>query len=203
VCDGNPPLPERPRSQAAATAGTHPVEVQPPSNITIRYSGHHRQADDLISQLIRVSSAPRRLIVISSDHAVQRTARKRRCLVLTSEEFLGQLADDANLKSLVADKPASKPIASGMTQDQIDRWVKVFNLNEDLIDIPSLAPVDIAKSAKPGAALPHQQIPERIATSLNKPAPKPVLPDDLIEQAERMVEQDQETTQDPNKAGDS
>src|SRR5687768_158064 len=47
-------------------------------NVVIRFSGAGKPADDLIGQLVRASTAPRRLIVVSTDHAVQRTARRRR-----------------------------------------------------------------------------------------------------------------------------
>jgi hypothetical protein len=62
--------------------------------VSFRYAGADRTADDVIAQIIRRSSSPRRLTVVSSDRAVLREARRRRCNLLRSEEFLEHLAKD-------------------------------------------------------------------------------------------------------------
>ncbi|MFK7961853.1 MAG: NYN domain-containing protein [Phycisphaerales bacterium] len=80
VCDGKP----GPNHPAARGAGT----------VRVRYSGPGVTADELIAQLVDQSSAPRRLTIVSSDRAVQQAARRRRCIVLSSEAFLKRITDD-------------------------------------------------------------------------------------------------------------
>jgi hypothetical protein len=171
VCDGKPDGQGAPREPS----------------ILVRYSGPGKPADDLIGQLVRASTAPRRLTVVSSDHAVQRTARKRRCRVLTSEEFLGQLAEDADLPALAPTNPA-KPPPGQMTPEQIDRWVKVFDIDEKLTEIESRAPVEssapAANSLDEDATQSEDFVPEI--------PPGPVLPQGLIEQAEQLWKQGQQ-----------
>jgi hypothetical protein len=82
--------------------------------VVFRYAGADRTADDVIAQIIRRSSSPRRLTVISSDRAVLREARRRRCGTLRSEEFLEQLSKDHEAPKAVSGKGASpKPPQSG------------------------------------------------------------------------------------------
>lgn len=79
VCDGTP-------AEDAPTGRVGPI--------TICYGGPGPTADALITAIIRRSSIPRRLTVVSSDRAVQREARRRRCGILSSEQFLQHLAVD-------------------------------------------------------------------------------------------------------------
>ncbi len=88
VCDGLP------AGGAAPVRGTGSVRV--------RYAGGGKSADDLIAAMVQRTTAPRGLTVVSSDRAVQRAARKRRCPVLSSEEFLRRVADDLHDASLPA-----------------------------------------------------------------------------------------------------
>ncbi len=79
VCDGTP-------SGAHIGLGT---------GIRAVFSGHDREADDLIEGHIAASTAPRRLTVVSSDRRIKAAARKRGCTVLTSQAFLERLVHDA------------------------------------------------------------------------------------------------------------
>lgn len=192
VCDGLP-LEAKPNPQ-------------PP--ITVRFAGRDRTADDLIGQIVRASSAPRRLIVISSDHAVQRTARKRRCRIFTSQEFLQQLADDAVAAgTLSRNIAADKPKPQGMSQEQVDRWVKIFNIDERTASIPArgrriqstsqtqVAQGEAAASSDAPATPPP---PARVIPELR---PGQEVPESLIEQAERLWKQ-AKPTQKPKEKGE-
>ena len=68
--------------------------------LAVRFAIHHSEADDLLEQLIAAHHAPRRLTVVSSDHRVQRAARRRRARTVDSDVWLRELtrparADDA------------------------------------------------------------------------------------------------------------
>ncbi len=62
--------------------------------VDIVYAGGGRDADSLIERVIAEDSAPRRLLVVSSDRRVQKAAARRRCGVMSSEAFLRRLAAD-------------------------------------------------------------------------------------------------------------
>jgi len=115
--------------------------------IHVRFAGGGKPADDLISQLVNLSTAPRRLSVVSSDHAVQRSARRRKCVVIGADEFLEHLATDAHLAGdgrRRSPKPA-KPPASAMTDRQVDRWLKVFGIDDETAAVPAASSEVVAQ----------------------------------------------------------
>ncbi|MDP7030652.1 MAG: NYN domain-containing protein, partial [Phycisphaerales bacterium] len=78
ACDGKP----RPRPEGL------------PEAIHVLWSGHLREADDIMEGLIARSTTPRRLVVVSSDRRLRKAARRRRCRWLSSEDFLRTILDD-------------------------------------------------------------------------------------------------------------
>jgi predicted RNA-binding protein with PIN domain len=127
VCDGTPSSPH----MGLATG------------IRAVFSGHEREADDLIESQIATSTAPRRLTVVSSDRRVKSAARKRGCKVLSSQAFLERLVYDAQApkkthpkrptkvdfptdlvaeaKALIEEGPKPRPIRSSGAQTPATR----------------------------------------------------------------------------------
>ena len=62
--------------------------------IDVLFSGGGRTADEVIDAAVRSSTAPRRLTVVSSDREVRRSARRRNCPVIKSDQFLARLVED-------------------------------------------------------------------------------------------------------------
>jgi hypothetical protein len=101
VCDGRP---------AEGTPQGHfgPVHV--------RYSAPH-SADDVIIRLIERSSAPKRLIVVSSDRMILRAGRRRRCALLTSGAFLAQLGEDHVVRSMARGSGRTPPDPAALVDE--------------------------------------------------------------------------------------
>ncbi len=59
--------------------------------LLVRFAAKNRTADELIEELIVADSAPRRLVVVSSDHEIQRAARRRRAKAVGSEAWYSDL----------------------------------------------------------------------------------------------------------------
>lgn len=55
--------------------------------MVVRFAVGYASADELLEELIRTDSAPRQLVVVSSDHRVQRAARRRRATVVDAGEW--------------------------------------------------------------------------------------------------------------------
>jgi predicted RNA-binding protein with PIN domain len=111
VCDGKP----KPHAPAGSTDG-----------ISLIYSGPTRTADDVIVAKIRSDTAPRRLIVVSSDRQIQAAARRRRANVFSSQQFIHLLAPGA-----ANDQPAAGRPTGSLTDDQVERWLAEFGLGDD------------------------------------------------------------------------
>jgi len=100
----------------------------PPSASRIRAiaSGRGRTADEVIVDRLERSSAPRSVVVVTSDNAIRRRARRRRCRLVHSETFLAQLGRDAGggdrrRSSHVATPPSASTRA----------WLREFGLDEE------------------------------------------------------------------------
>jgi predicted RNA-binding protein with PIN domain len=85
-------------------------------------------ADDLLEELIAKNAEPKRLLVVSSDHRVQRAARQAGAEYIDSEVYWRQVrsrpagANDRGETS--ADKPAS-PAA-----EEVADWLREFRGGE-------------------------------------------------------------------------
>ena len=53
--------------------------------ITVLFSKGYAEADDLLEELIAADHVPRKLLVVSSDHRLQRAARRRKATPIDSE----------------------------------------------------------------------------------------------------------------------
>ncbi|MEM7227607.1 MAG: NYN domain-containing protein [Planctomycetota bacterium] len=109
--------------------------------VITRYAGPGVTADEMIAKLVNDDSAPRRLIVVSSDNEVLRAARRRRCKTLTSEEFLRQLADDAHLDDATS-RPSTPP--SHVPSEDVSRWQKEFGVDDLESLLPAALPPHLA-----------------------------------------------------------
>ncbi len=59
--------------------------------LSVRFAVQYPDADTLLEQLIARHAAPKRLTVVSSDHRVQRAARRRRAKFIYSEDWYAAL----------------------------------------------------------------------------------------------------------------
>ena len=86
--------------------------------ILVRFAPRKSTADDLIAELIIEEADPRHLTVVSSDHAVQRSARQRGAKFVDSEIWLRELKQSASASSAAAQSekpagPAGNPFPPG------------------------------------------------------------------------------------------
>lgn len=72
--------------------------------MSIRFAVDYRDADELLKELIRGHTTPRKLQVVSSDHSIQVAAQRRRATVIDSEAWYEQIR--MRSKSSVLSDPA-------------------------------------------------------------------------------------------------
>lgn len=115
VFDGPPP--HGPLAQQIEVEGVRIVFAAP------------EPADAVIMREIAEDSAPRRLIVVSTDRQIRQAARRRRCVIRLSEDFVQDLLT-------AADAPAHKTTPEmrekyqGLSEAQTRQWIKEFGLEE-------------------------------------------------------------------------
>lgn len=98
--------------------------------LQIRYAVGHGEADDLIEDIIRLDSAPKRLTVVSDDHRLQRAAKQRRCLAVHCADYL---ADLNRRRSRPTTTPPEKQ--DGLSPEEARQWLREF---AGLADDPAL-----------------------------------------------------------------
>lgn len=120
VCDG--PSRGRPTGEAGC--------------IVFHYAGSRTSADAVIARIVAACTAPKNLTVVSTDRAVVKNARRRKCPTLSASEFLEILAQDH-----AASKPQGSRSSVGkskewqsrhctLTPEQVQGWLVYFGLND-------------------------------------------------------------------------
>jgi hypothetical protein len=97
--------------------------------ITVRYATDYDSADELIEELIRRDAAPRRLTVVSSDHRLQRAARRRKAAAVDSDVWFGQLLR-ARRQRGEATPDSAKPLGE-VARHEVLYWLEEFGLEGD------------------------------------------------------------------------
>lgn len=151
--------------------------------MTVRYATGYADADTLIEEIIEDFNAPRTLLVVSSDHRIQRAARRRRAAYIDSDQWYHELwqkrkqAHNRQQRQL-PEKPQGK-----LSEPEIDYWLQEFG-DQEFDDI--IAPAPHNKPAKDPDSTPQSQDPK-----IENPFP-PGYADDLLEDAKELFKEDPE-----------
>lgn len=113
VFDGPAP----PRSAAAQISG---------GEIEVVYSGGE-SADSVIARLIEEDSAARRVLVVSSDREVKRSAKRRRARSATSPEFWVGVRAELERRPPTRTEPREK--RAGLDPEATEAWLKRFGFD--------------------------------------------------------------------------
>ncbi len=94
------------------------------------FASRDEDADTVIEQLIAAESAPKRLTVVSSDHRLQRAAKRRRATAVDSDRWFTQLLRDRTSRSFPS-ASADIPKPEGpLTAGEISHWLGEFGLTD-------------------------------------------------------------------------
>ncbi|MEX2113585.1 MAG: NYN domain-containing protein [Pirellulales bacterium] len=143
------------RELAAATVVFDAREAPPglPRSIThrgirVRFADQGGDADEMIERLIQADTAPRRLVVVSSDHRLHRAARRRKARAIDSDVWYAEVLRKRIGRERHATgtaKPAGPP-----SEVEVQYWLRRFGLQEPS-DGPSVKP-PLASPFPPGYA---------------------------------------------------
>lgn len=95
----------------------------------VRFAVEHPEADDLLEELIRTHAHPKTLLVVSSDHRIQRCARARKCQVMAADAYLDFLHSGAAKQQELEPEGAQPPKAE-LSAEDVDYWLDEFNLDD-------------------------------------------------------------------------
>jgi predicted RNA-binding protein with PIN domain len=93
--------------------------------IGVRFAAEQEEADELIEELIRTDSAPRRLTVVSSDHRLQTAARRRRATAVDSEPWFDALLQARRQRREALPQPPSQG-ENTLREGDVEYWLAQF-----------------------------------------------------------------------------
>ena len=106
-----------------------PGKIEPGGYVKIIYSGPQSDADTRMEELIGKNSAPRQLIVVSSDRQIFKAARRRRAKTMTSAVYLRELIKRRQKPKRGIRDPWEK--RHGVVEGNLRKWLKMFGINPD------------------------------------------------------------------------
>jgi uncharacterized protein len=109
----------------AAPAGRPRVVTH--RGLRVHFAPNPGDADALIEELITRDHSPRKLVVVSSDHRLQRAAKRRRAQSIDSDRWYGEIIRRRMEGGrATADEPA-KP-AGPLSDHEVARWLSQFGM---------------------------------------------------------------------------
>ena len=88
--------------------------------LLVRFAPRDEDADTLIEELIREDNSPRRLTVVSSDHRIQRAAKRRRARAVDSDVWYAEV--------LCARQQRQQAAAEGPERPSVPLWRKTCGI---------------------------------------------------------------------------
>jgi len=104
--------------------------------ITVHFAQRHSDADEMIEELLEGCREPRSLLVVSSDHRVQRAARHFGASFLDSEAWYAERLAIGRERQRAADDASAKPTGD-LTQDELSYWLSEFSESADPSEEPN------------------------------------------------------------------
>lgn len=97
------------------------------ANLEVFFAGLGSDADSVIENKIKASTAPKRLTVVSSDRRLRDSARTRKATAVKSEIFWENLQ-----KQLKRKKPVKEPEAKreGLSESETRQWLEFFGIEQ-------------------------------------------------------------------------
>ncbi len=119
----------------------HHVSTLRSGGIIIEGPGACASADDRLMEVLAESSAARRFTVVTSDRALATRARRFGASICASDEFLRMLEHDVRAAGTRARSPItpSPRALVPLSRPQVSRWMKAFDLSDELLALQSAA----------------------------------------------------------------
>lgn len=95
-------------------------------NMEVYFSGPNNDADTLIEEKIADNTAPKSLVVVSSDRRLRAAAKSRKSVSVGADDFWAIMC-----KTLEKDLPRPEPKEKrhGVTEAEADHWMDLFDLD--------------------------------------------------------------------------
>ncbi len=112
-----------------------PANDSSTDSIQVRFANHYEDADSMIEDMIGRHSAPRNLLVVSSDHRIQQAAQRRKASFQDSDDWFFDLIDGpkkeepAKRKRTIEELMKSNDVAP--SPQETETWTDLFSESID------------------------------------------------------------------------
>ncbi len=97
------------------------------SNLEVFFAGLGSDADTVIEDKIKASTAPKRLTIVSSDRRLRDAARARKAASVKSQVFWDNLQKQLKRKKTIKEPEAKR---RGLTESETRQWLKFFDIEQ-------------------------------------------------------------------------
>jgi uncharacterized protein len=94
--------------------------------LTVQYASKYPDADCLIEELIQKDSAPRQLTVVSSDHRLQRAAKRRRARAVDSDIWYAEILRARRERQQCGSQETIAQPPVPLLPEDVDYWLEQF-----------------------------------------------------------------------------
>lgn len=95
------------------------------AGMTVHFARDYADADAMMEDLIAADQTPRALVVVSSDHRVQRAARRRRAQAIDSDRWYAELWAARHRRESPATESPQKPTGR-LSREEVAYWTRQF-----------------------------------------------------------------------------
>ena len=97
------------------------------SNLEVFFAGVRSDADTVIEDKISANTAPKRLIIVSSDRRLRKAARARKATSMKSDVFWNDVQ-----KQLSRKRPEKEPAEKrqGLNKGETEQWLEFFGVGQ-------------------------------------------------------------------------
>ena len=96
--------------------------------LMVRFAAREADADSLIEELILADHSPRQLTVVSSDHRIQRAAKRRRARAVDSDVWYAEVLRARQQRHTTAEGPERPAVP--LLEEDVSYWLKEFGVGE-------------------------------------------------------------------------
>jgi len=98
--------------------------------LEVLFTGLTTDADTVIENKIQSNSAPKGLVIVSSDRRIRRAAALRKATAMKSDDFWQAVIREMGRKRKKKAEPAAK--RKGLNQSETKQWMKYFGIDEQI-----------------------------------------------------------------------
>jgi predicted RNA-binding protein with PIN domain len=96
-------------------------------NIEVFFAGAGTDTDTIIEEKIQASTAPKRLVIVSSDRRLRKAAHTKKATAVKSEAFW------EDMRKQLSRKPGPKEPRekrNGLTEGETEQWLEIFGFDQ-------------------------------------------------------------------------